>query len=172
MKFNLLKLLDVSILPAFLVISAKILGLVIGLKFLGLDATIANPLSKKPLPWLDLPSLASLNTFTYSFMGLVLVIGTAWLLILAHYFHETHIQPKKAAKIEETGLSFLIINTHSLYHRLTIWLSILWFVSLLCLMESLNGLAYFWMSIVLLTISCVFTYILAEDLEIEKRVIG
>ena len=101
-------------------------------------------------------------------MSAALIVGASIYLIQAHYFHETHLPPIRAAELERHNLSSLVTNSFDVFHRCLLWLSLLWFISFLSLFEVYQGTILPWVSVVLLTLSATLTYVFALDLDQEK----
>lgn len=170
MKIHLLKLFDVSILPAILAVCAKLFGVFIASFLFDITWSALGSSFFPSVRYPDTVTLMYANSFSQICMGLVLVLGSGVILMLAHHFHETHIHPRRAAKLESNGLAFFIVSSFDIYHRALIWLSLLWMVALVSLYEAYLGLEFIWVSIVLLTISATFTFVFAADIDKEGSI--
>ena|SRR3989338_2393153 len=170
MKISFIKLIDVSILPAILAVCFKFLGFIFAASLFNFEWSFSTSnLAMFPLFANTDPNTRILaNTFSQVIMFAFLVVGCAWLLFQAHNLHETHIHPKTAAKLERQGLAVLITNSFNLYHRLVIWISLLWFTAFDTLFESYVGNILMWVSISCITIAFAYTYVLAVDIEKEE----
>src|SRR3990167_4500687 len=95
MRFSLLKLIDVAILPVILAIVFKLFGLIISPLVYDLNLTISfeNILPVFSLSYPNTNVELAVRSFSHVLMSGILAIGLCWLLIQAHYFHSTHISP-------------------------------------------------------------------------------
>lgn len=172
MRISLLKLIDVSILPAILVFCFNYLGVVLSTYLFNLNWSQGQN-DFLPLPLViqsDIENRLLVNSFSQVFMSIGLVLGLAWFLIQAHHFHETHLPPSFASKLERNGLSLLVVDSFTIFHRSFVWLALLWLIAFLSLFEAYMGEVFLWVSVVLLTISAALTYVLARDLLREKTI--
>lgn len=172
MRISLLKLIDVSILPSVLVFCLKYLGVVLATYLFNLSWSSSKN-DFLPLALViqsDIENRLLINSFSQIFASIGLVLGLAWLLIAAHNFHETHLPPSLASKLERNGLSFFVVDSFSIFHRSFVWLALLWLIAFLSLFEAYTGEVFLWVSVVLLTIAAALTYVLALDLDKEKTI--
>lgn len=170
MKVSLLKLIDVSILPAVLMVSSKMLGLLLALRILGITfSTDIQGFIPKLLPAYSSEDSALLSqSLSVLFSGIALGLGCGLLLIQAHFFHETHISPKHSAQLVRKGLAKVVTSSFDVFHRIFIWLALMWLVTFISFYETLTNQVSIWVSLVLLLISWGYTQLLAMDMAKEK----
>ena len=90
----LVKLVDQAIVPALLLIAARILSVALISYRLGIELTI-NSFSLV-LP--DKESLLTVNSYSVLAMVSVLSVGLFYVLLKSYIFHDTHITPAMTAK--------------------------------------------------------------------------
>ncbi|OGY29869.1 MAG: hypothetical protein A3J50_03890 [Candidatus Woykebacteria bacterium RIFCSPHIGHO2_02_FULL_43_16b] len=170
MKVSLLKLIDVSILPAVLAVGVKFLGLMFALKFLNLtfSTRIQGFFPELLVDYSSKESEIISSSVSVLFTGITLGLGCGLLLVQAHFFHETHISPKSATNLARKGLSKIITSSFDVFHRLFIWLSLLWLVTFLSFYQTFHNQVSIWVSLALLFISWGYTQLLALDMAKER----
>jgi len=94
-------------------------------------------------------------------------LGTANVLVRAHFFHSTHIHPKLHARLVSFNLESLVSSTYHLYHQATIWLIFLWLTTGFLVLSTILGITYAQISIIAFVISANFSWVLAVDIERE-----
>src|SRR3989344_1561447 len=94
---NITKLIDEAIIPAMVLILAKMLGLFAAIYFLNLQFEIKNQSFFSILPSLSFNNFQDyVKAENYSNLAMFAgaTIGAALVLVKAHFFHLSHIHPK------------------------------------------------------------------------------
>ncbi len=126
---TLLKLIDTAILPALAIVAGKLLGMALVSSRLGVPFT----LNLKSLP----PATSStLNTYSNLFAYGVLALGILLILARSYFFHSSHISPQVTIKLHTLNLASIISTTYELFHQAIIWMSYLWLLTLLFLLQA------------------------------------
>ncbi len=120
MSAFVLKLLDEAILPAVLVFCVKVGGLVVLARVYNVSFTVEN----NQLVFGGLAGLVLANNLSNLLLLAVLLLGTGWVLIRLHYFHESHLNPRWLPKILEHDLEFAVSTSFNLFHQAFVWLSL------------------------------------------------
>lgn len=120
MSAFVLKLLDEAILPAVLVFCAKVGGLIL----LARAFNVSFTLESNRLVFGNLTGLVLANNLSNLFLLLVLLLGTGWVLLRLHFFHDSHLSPHLLPKILEHDLEFTISTSFNLFHQAFVWLSL------------------------------------------------
>jgi hypothetical protein len=159
----LIKLIDQSIVPAVLLIAARVLSVVIAANYYGIKYDLgvggfAYSTTK------DYILVNSLSTFA---MLVTLTVGLSYILLKALIFHETHITPKITASLFSLKLSSFIQTSYDLYSQGSIWLSYLFLMTVSTGILSLFGMIYTWVFWVALVLSILATILLIFDIENE-----
>lgn len=170
---SIIKLLDEALIPAVVLIIAKMFGIFASAYFLGINFTVKNA----DILWI-LPSVQfnSLNDFTKAdnlsnlAMFAAAATGTFLVLIRAHFFHQTHIKPSLHAKLASLNLESLIAPSYHLYHQAVIWLIYLWLTTGFLLISALIlKVTYPQIAATAFIITANFTWVFALDVEKEME---
>lgn len=170
---SLIKLIDEAILPAVILIVVKLLGLIASSHLFNFQFTIKNGDFLKILPSIQFANpLDYLKAENYSnlLMFTVTALGTAYVLVRAHFFHESHITPKLQAKLISFNLEWLIAPTYHLYHQATIWLIFLWLTVGFLTLSSVLGTTFPQIAIVAFIIAANFSWMFVMDIEKEIEI--
>lgn len=170
---SLTKLIDEAIVPAITLICGKMLGLFLATYFLKLPFTIQNSSFLKILPTIHFANLADyLIAENYSNLAMfgVAAVGTVYVLIRAHFFHESHIHPNLHAKLASRGLEWLVAPSYHLYHQAAIWLIFLWLTVGFLVLSSIQEITNPALAIIALVVTANFSWVLALDVERELEI--
>lgn len=170
---SLVKLIDEAIMPAMLLIIAKLSGLFLSAYFLNLDFTFAQ----KSFLYI-LPALTFVNSAGYTIaenysnlaMFLATAAGTIYILVRAHFFHQSHIHPGLSVKLHKLNLQSLISPTYHLYHQAAIWLLFLWLTVAYLGFSTLINVTYPQISIIAFVVAANFSWVFAIDVEKEIEI--
>lgn len=163
------KLIDEAILPALLLIVAKVFGILLAAYFLKLNYTVAISI----FPKVSFNSLAGYKLAeNYSNLAMFMTVAVGMLIILvrAHYLHDTHIKPKMQQKLAKANLENIIITSYSLYHKATIWLTFLWLTVAFLLISTALKITYPPITIVAVIVALNFSWIMAKDVQNEIEI--
>lgn len=167
---SLMKILDEAILPAVVLIGAKVIGLSLANFFGGLSFTVESGYSA--IPWTVLYSSTSeamtANDLSNAVMYLVVLLGFCWVLFKAHLLHDTHLPPKFAGRLAKLHLLHFVQTTFEIYHQALVWLSFLWLTTLVIFIYALSGSSVI-LALVALTLSSAATFLYSKDIEIEIK---
>lgn len=164
------RLIDEAIIPALLLILAKIIGLFLAsyfgkwqletktFNFLGFFPSIVF---KDPQAYIKAENYSNLAMFTMA------AIGCVYVLVKAHFFHETHIAPRVHAKLASLNLEKFISSSYHLYHQAVIWLIFLWLTTSFLILSSISGVTYAPISAIAFILSANFTWVFAVDIQKE-----
>lgn len=142
---TLVKLIDEAIVPALVLVAAKIMGVLFisRVKNLVYDVTFQTPLL--PLPTLSFYSRQDYiiaNSYSNLIMLIAVSLGLLRILLKTNILHETHISPKIAAKLARLRLSHLVSTTLDSYHQALVWFGFAWFVVILTAFYAYSGLVF------------------------------
>lgn len=169
---SLLKLIDEAIVPALLVFTAKLVGMVAVNVWLNLSWDDGSG------SWLPLFSYRSpeafllANGWSNALVLAVILIGLLTVLIRAHVFHTSHISPRMAVSLVHRQLTSLAVNSWDVYHQAVVWLGYLWLALLLFSLQAAYGVSFWWLDIsggfVALVLSWLMIIDVERELEIER----
>lgn len=167
---SLVKILDEAILPAVVLIGAKVIGLVIANLIGGFTYTIESGYSA--LPWTVVYASTSeavtANDISNFIMYLVVFLGFCWVLLKAHFLHDTHLPPKFAGRLAKLHLFHFVQTTFEIYHQALVWLSFLWLTTLVIFIYTFSG-ASVALALIALALSSASTFLYTKDIEVEIR---
>lgn len=170
---SLVKLIDEAIIPALILVVAKMVGVFLASYFLHLPYTIESGLFLKVLPTVHFSTpQAYILAENYSNLAMFVAasLGTFLVISRAHFFHESHIHPRLHAKLISLRLESLVAPSYHLYHQATIWLVFLWMVVGFLILSSILGVTYPQIAILATIIAANFSWIFATDVEREIEI--
>jgi len=167
---TIFKLLDESIVPAAILIAAKVLGLILANSFYSLTYTVQ--VGGSILPWTIVYNSAAeaqlANTFSNTIMMAVVLLGFGIVLFRAHFLHSTHIPPKLTGQLTKLKLEHFILDTFEIYHQVMVWLSFTWITTIVIFIYSISGGSVS-LGLISFLFSFTATYIYTKDIEIELK---
>jgi len=163
MKYSktLVRLIDEAILPAVLLVVAKIFGTVLVCRYFNLSWDF----SSSGIVFFSSQDYLLANSYSSLIMFGFVVLGLVWVLIRSHVFVENHIPPTLAARLAKRGWSTLVKTSFVAYSKAFVWLSYAWLVTLILGLQALYGLSYWGVAGVAFLVSVVATGLLAVDIE-------
>lgn len=163
------KLIDEAILPALLLIVAKVFGILISAYFLKLNYTVAISIFPK-VSFNSLAGYKLAENYSNLIMFTAVAVGMLIILVRAHYLHDTHIKPQTQQKLAKANLENIIITSYSLYHKATIWLTFLWLTVAFLLISTALKITYIPITIVAVIVAINFSWIMAKDVQNEIEI--
>lgn len=164
----LTKLIDEAIVPAVLLIAAKLIGVVFAVKYF--DINISPGSSFLNLYFTSQNDFIKVNSYSALFMCLVVGFGAFVFLVKSRYFHDTHVSPTSAARLFHFGVGKFIQTSFDIYSEGTVWLSYSFLMTALLLSELYFGMIYSWVFLISLTVAVFLLLILISDVEREVKV--
>ena len=142
---TLVKLVDEAVVPALVLVAAKIFGVLLVARFKNLvyDVTFRSPLL--PLPTLSFYSYqdyVTANSYSNLIMLIAVSLGLLRILLQTNILHNSHVSPRVAAQLARLQLSGLISTTLESYHQALVWFGFAWFVVILTAFYAYLGLVF------------------------------
>ena len=162
---TLLKLIDEAILPAVIVVAGKILGIALLNPKFGLPFTLN-------LGTLSEGNINLVNAYSNLFSYGGVIIGLSFILIRSFFFHDTHISPQVTIRLYRFNLTSIIETTYELFHQAIVWLSYLWLLTILFILQAYWGLTPWNISLGTLAVTVVFSCLFAIDVDREIDTAG
>lgn len=165
-----IKLIDEAIIPALFLIIGKMVGLLVVSSIFKFSFALEGPKIFYILPSVHFKNLTDyILAENYSNLAMLTAAatGTVFILIKAHFLHETHIHPKIQAKLIRANLGGLITSSYNLYHQAAIWLLYLWLTVAFLINSSILGITYFQISAIGFLVAANFSWIFALDVQRE-----
>lgn len=170
---SLVKLIDEALLPAILLIIAKTAGLFLASYLLNLKFTVTVSNLFKVLPTVHFSNPQDYivaENYSNVIMFLAASAGCAFVLVRAHFFHESHIRPSLHSKLVALNLDSLIAPSYHLYHQATVWLLFLWLTAGFLIMSTVIGITYAPISLIAFIMTANFSWILTIDIQKEVEI--
>jgi hypothetical protein len=167
---TLVKLIDEAIVPALVLVVAKILGVLLVARFKDLVFEVSFKNRFLPLPTLVFSSYqdyVTVNSHSNLVMLGVVSLGLVWILLKANLLHASHISPKMAARLAQLRLSRLVSTTFEAYHQALVWYGFAWFTTILMAFYAYLGLAYKSFALIAFLIVLNLTWFFIFDVERE-----
>ncbi len=166
---SLIKLVDEAVLPALLLIIAKVLGLLLATYFFRLHFNIS--LSVLPhASFTNLEDYILAENYSNLTMFTAAAVGMLTVLLRAHLLHASHIKPNIAQKLTKINLDELILSSYHLYHKASVWLTLLWLTTAFLAMSTLAKVTYAPITAIAIIVSLNFSWILARDIQREMEI--
>jgi hypothetical protein len=159
----LIKLVDEAVLPAILLIVARVVSVILVSRYFKVDFTIGGSGFVFP----NANDYVLVNSYSTLSMIVVLAVGLLYILLKSLVFHDTHITPATSAKLFTLRLSSFIQASFDVYSQGAIWLSYMFLIMIVSGIMVLSGLLYSWVFVVALILSGVSTYLFVVDIEHE-----
>jgi uncharacterized membrane protein len=159
----LIRLIDQAIVPAIVLLAARIIAVVFISNYYGYQYT----LDLNGLTFSDTQQYVQLNSYSTLVMAGMLTVGLTYIMIKALVFHDSHIKPSVSAKLFSFKMHHLIQSSYGLYTQGAIWLSYLFLLTLVAAVMALGGLMYGWVVAVLSIVTVVSTVLFILDVEYE-----
>lgn len=169
MSKSLLKVLDLSLFPAALMVVGKFIGLIVVTRIFDIPFTLAQLsqglISARP----EVPAEFVTTASTYSdlIMYVILAIGVVVVVVQATQFHDKHISPKLLLKLSNHNLMSLIKGSYEIYHSAAVWTLFIWVATVIVWINVLAGKTALWMGVVAITSSIIFCIALLQDVYSE-----
>ena len=167
---SITKLIDEAIIPAVALIIGKMLGLFIASYIFHLPFTVKNSQILWILPKVSFNNLADyIRAENYSNLTMftVAMLGTLFVIVRAHLFHESHIAPKLHARLVSMNLDSLVAPSYHLYHQAAIWLTFLWLTVVFLVISTFLKITYPQISVMAAIVAANFSWVFAMDIERE-----
>ncbi len=167
---SLIKLIDEAIIPAIVLILAKMIGILASSYFFNLNFEIKSGGFLYFLPsikFLTIKDYILAENYSNITMVMAAALGTLLILIRLHFLHESHIHPKLQIKLASLSLEKIISPSYHLYHKATIWLIFLWLTTAFLVVSTIFKITYLPISITAVLVALNLTWITLLDIEKE-----
>ena len=167
---SLIKLIDEAIIPAVVLILAKMIGILASSYLFNLNFEIKSGSFLFFLPsinFLDIKDYILAENYSNFTMVLAAVLGTLIVLIRLHFLHESHVHPKLQLKLASISLEKIISPSYHLYHKVTIWLIFLWLTVAFLVLSTIYKITYLPITLTAIFVALNLTWITILDIEKE-----
>lgn len=164
----LIKLIDEAIIPAITLIAVRFLSII----FLARTNDISFGFSSAGFTYQSKEDFLFVNSYSTIAMIGVLVIGLTYVLLKAHFFHDSHVKPNVSAKLFSFKLSSFIQTSFDIYSQGAVWWLYLVFMTIASGVMGYFNLIYPWVLYISLAFTLVATYLFVIDVEDEVKTKG
>ena len=170
MSKTLVKLVDEAIIPALLLVLARIGGLTLSILIFGLNFNISE-LDNKLIPYGLIFQSTYDATLASSISSLLMIAVTAtgfgYMIYKVSAFQDKRISPKKLLRLADRNLLSLIESSLSIYLKSLVWLIFMWITSILVITSASRQLTYIWIAVASTIISIIATLFLVKNIEMD-----
>lgn len=170
---SLIKLIDEAIIPAIVLILAKMIGILASSYFFNLTFEIKNGSFLYFLPsirFLTVKDYILAENYSNFTMVLAATLGTLLILIRLHFLHGSHIHPKLQFKLASLSLEKIISPSYHLYHQAAVWLIFLWLTVAFLVVSTIFKITYLPLSLTAVFVALNCTWITLLDIENEIEI--
>ncbi len=162
----LIKLVDQAIVPAILLLLARVLSVIV------VSHVFLVPFEIKNSGFVFQSAQDYVIVNSYSLLTLLgfLTVGILYILLKSFIFHDTHVTPALTTKLFSLRLSSLIQNSFDVYSQGLVWVSYLYLLLLVSGLMSLFGLIFTWVFYTALIFTIITTILFAFDVEREVEI--
>jgi len=178
MSKTLINLIDISLVPAALLVVGKLIGLLATIQIFQLPWTIQEVPGSffSVSPAFLAEDIIVASSYSDLIMYLLIALGFSFVLIQATHFHDTHIKPRMLVRLVNNNLMGLVRSSFDIYHSAAIWTIFLWMTQILIWVDVAVGKTYLWVGLTTLAANVVLTAILLQDvyreIEISRKSFG
>ena len=161
----LIKLIDKAILPAILLLTARVVSLVALSHYFSINYKITT----SGIEFMSLADYTQINSYSLLTMVIAIMLGISWILIKSFVFHESHIHPKTTAKLFTLQVPSFIQSSFDLYSQASVWLSYSYLLLIISAVMTFYGIVYSWVLSVSLILTLISTVLFVIDIENEMK---
>ena len=162
---TLVKLIDEAIVPAVVLVAAKVVGTLFVASYFGIPATSESTFFS--LYFSNREDFLLVNSYSNLLMCLAIALGGLFFLVRSRFFHDSHITPTFAAKIFSLRIGNMVKTSFDVYSQGTIWLSYSYLLTILTATQMYFNLVFTSVFIVSLVLSVLLTLVLVSDIDRE-----
>jgi len=165
----ILQLINETIIPALLVVTAKLVGIVLTMLLFGISWSVNYDSAIPRITFYSSEDFITVSSWSSFFVVLVIAVGLLWLLVRAHVFHDTHVTPQLTLRLLNLDLTHFLTTTVEISRQAVIWLSYLWLLIILSVVQAYFGYFYWWMIIFSVLAGILLTWSFIVDIERETE---
>ncbi|MBU1110074.1 hypothetical protein KKB83_00395 [Patescibacteria group bacterium] len=168
----ILRLLKEAVVPAFLVIAAKMASIVLILFVFQISWQLTSDTVIPRLTFTSLDDFILVSSWSGFLVILAIASGLLWVIVKAHVFHDTHITPQLTLRLLSWDLISFLTTTVEVSHQALVWLSFLWLLIFLSFTQAYLGYSYWWMAITSFALGTCLTWLFVADVEREIEIVS
>ncbi len=159
----LIKLVDQAIVPALLLLTARVVSVVLLANYFNVTLSIGS----SGFVFENQETYILINSYSILLMVAALSVGLLYILLKSYIFHDTHISPHHTARLFTLRLSSFIQTSFDLYSQGAVWMSYLFLMVLVAGLMAFFGLIYSWVFVISLILFVITTVLFVFDIENE-----
>ncbi|MDQ6984699.1 MAG: hypothetical protein Q9M76_00175 [Candidatus Dojkabacteria bacterium] len=171
MNKSLIKVLGHTIVPAFVLVVSKLIGVIFSAEVLSSNIKfkdISDSILKSGT-FVNGSDLLEINSYSDLIMYVAIASYFSLILIRSVYLHNTHVNPIHVRRLHKLNLTALIKDTYDIYHEATVGMFFLWITNTIILINTFLERTYLWVSILTLLSSLLLSIILIHDVNREIK---
>ena len=159
----LVKLIDQAIIPAIVLLTARLASVVLISKVYGIPVAMGG----SGLIFENHADYLFVNTYSVFAMMVVMFIALYYTLLRAFILHDTHIHPGLTARLFSLNLSTFIQGSFDLYSKGAVWLSYAYLMTIVVGIMAAFNAVFSWVAYTSLIFTLLGTVLLIIDVENE-----
>jgi hypothetical protein len=163
----LVKLIDQAIVPALLLLAARVISVIVIGKKLGFDFN----LNATGFSFADFSNYVTVNSYSTLVMIVILALGMIFVLAKSYFFHESHVTPGLSAKLFSFNLPSVIQSSFEIYSQGTIWLAYSYLLLIVCGIMTFFAFVFTWVFYISAVVTIILTVLLIIDIEHEVNIL-
>jgi len=170
---NLIKIVDISIVPAVVMIFSKFISVYILLSLFSIpwSSNILTGSFFATSTQVNLNQIIEIISYSDLIMYLSVAIGFSIFIIRSIFLHRTHVHPTIIIKLGKLNLLDLVWTSYRIYHSAFVWLVFLVLANIIILVNTIGGLTHTWIFFTTFLSTIVLTSILLYDVQKEINAI-
>uniref|UniRef100_A0A7C5URN5 Uncharacterized protein n=1 Tax=candidate division CPR3 bacterium TaxID=2268181 RepID=A0A7C5URN5_UNCC3 len=168
----LVKLLDVAVFPAALIIAGKACGVMLMNVIYRLSWDVESVTKAIVVPHIVYPSYdqaIAVASYSNLIMYIVIFIGIAYIILKAFYLHDSHISPQLVLKLARVNLLKMVQTSFEVYHQAFVWFAYQVIATIFIVINYINNITYGWVAISTTVVTLLTFWILVKDVEMELQ---
>jgi len=164
---TLIKLVDLAVLPAAILIFTKIISLLIINAVLGLSwdvQTFSDAFFGIKLTY-STYELSTVITYSNLFMHFAALSGASIAIIKLYYLHPAHVRPSVVLKLAKSDRLHYIQSSFHLYHEAIVWTLFMLVTDIIILINFTQGLTESWVLGLSIISTLFFVFILVRTVD-------
>lgn len=168
------KILSAALFPASLTIVSKIVGMMLVNKLFDFNwgiQTQTNGWFSVQVIYENPQNALLCNSYSNLFVILMIALGVGLTLFQGAYLHTSHQNPRVLVKLMKFDFLLWLSESDVIFPRLAVWLMFLWIVSLMAIVQAIQGTMYEWIAMLGFVLSVVATGLGFRDFEKDLHTI-
>lgn len=163
----LVRLISEALLPAVLLVVAKVVGVLVLLQAFSIAWELNTSSLLPDFVLANKDATMFINSYSNLIVFIVVILGLAWVLTKAYHFHDTHIKPSFILQLLSWNLTGLMASSEEIYHKGVVWVSYMWLTVVLIGVHTYMKANYLWVFAFVFVAAVVASWYFIADVERE-----